>query len=342
VNFKWSKGLSLVELMVALALSLVIGAAVMQMFLASKTTFRVQDAMSRLQENGRFAVGLLAAESRMAGYMGCGNIEEININIIASPSPLDAANPLGAILGGVNNVTAGNSLDIDPSVGTDVLIIRKASNLGLQLTGNMAVDNANIQVVDNRLGLRAEDTLFIADCMSADIFRATSVSASGGKTTVAHANNLNTSNRLSKAYGTDAEVMAFEEITFFVRDTARLSNDGTPIRALWMQRRFANRADTSANPAELVDGVEDFQVEYGIRTGSNPIANEYRTADNVTDWSRVVSIRFRLLLSSADDNVVAKAGEAVQSINFNGAAVAADGRLRQTFGSVVAIRNRVR
>ncbi len=342
MNFKWSKGLSLVELMVALALSLVIGAAVMQMFLASKTTFRVQDAMSRLQENGRFAVGLLAAESRMAGYMGCGNIEEININIIASPSPLDAANPLGAILGGVNNVTAGHSLDIDPSVGTDVLIIRKASNLGLQLTGNMAVDNANIQVVDNRLGLRAEDTLFIADCMSADIFRATSVSASGGKTTVAHANNLNTSNRLSKAYGTDAEVMAFEEITFFVRDTARLSNDGTPIRALWMQRRFANRADTSANPAELVDGVEDFQVEYGIRTGSNPIANEYRTADNVTDWSRVVSIRFRLLLSSADDNVVAKAGEAVQSINFNGAAVAADGRLRQTFGSVVAIRNRVR
>jgi len=148
----------------------------------------------------------------MAGYMGCGNIEEIDINIIASPPPLDAANPLGAIMGGANNVTSGNAWSA--SVGTDVLIIRKASNLGLQLTGNMAVDNANIQVVDNRLGLRAEDTLFISDCMSADIFRATSVSASEGKPTVAHAKNLNTSNRLSKAYGTDAEVMAFEEITF--------------------------------------------------------------------------------------------------------------------------------
>ncbi|EIK53550.1 hypothetical protein YO5_06957 [Stutzerimonas stutzeri TS44] len=339
--------MSLVELMVALALSLVIGAAVMQMFLASKTTYRVQDAMSRLQENGRFAVGLLAAESRMAGYMGCGNIEEIDINVIASPPPLDAANPLGAIMGGANDVTSGNTWNA--SVGTDVLTIRKASNLGLQLTGNMAVDNANIQVVDNSLGLEAEDTLFIADCMSADIFRATSVSCKktetencDKKTTVAHAENLNTSNRLSKAYGADAEVMAFEEITFFVRDTARLSNDGTPVRALWMQRRFANRADTSANPAELVDGVEDFQVEYGIKTGNNPIANEYRTANNVTDWSRVVSVRFRLLLSSMDNNVVARTGEAVQSINFNGAAVAADGRLRQTFGSVVAIRNRVR
>src|SRR3546814_2620632 len=88
--------------MVALVLSLVIGAAVMQMFLSSKTTYRVQDAMSRLQENGRFAVGLLAAESRMAGYMGCGNIEEIDINVIASPAPLDATNPLGAIMGGAN------------------------------------------------------------------------------------------------------------------------------------------------------------------------------------------------------------------------------------------------
>jgi len=340
VNFKRSQGLSLVELMVALVLSLVIGAAVMQMFLSSKTTYRVQDAMSRLQENGRFAVGLLAAESRMAGYMGCGNIEEIDINVIASPAPLDATNPLGAIMGGANNVAPSNSWNA--SAGTDVLTIRKASNLGLQLTGNMAVDNANIQVVDNRLGLEAGDTLFIADCVSADVFRATSVSSAGGKTTVAHASNMNTSNRLSKAYGTDAEVMAFEEVAFFVRDTARLSNDGTPIRALWIQRRFANRSDTSANPAELVDGVEDFQVEYGIKTGNNPVANVYRSANDVTDWSRVVSVRFRLLLSSTDDNVVAKAGEAVQSINFNGAAVAADGRLRQTFGSVVAIRNRVR
>jgi type IV pilus assembly protein PilW len=340
VTFNRSKGLSLVELMVALALSLVIGAAVMQMFLSSKTTYRVQDAMSRLQENGRFAVSLLAAESRMAGYMGCGNIEEININVIASPPPLDASNPLGAVMGGANNVAASNTWNA--SAGTDVLIIRKASNIGLHLTGNMAVDNANIQVVDNRLGLKAEDTLFIADCMSADIFRATSVAASGGKTTVAHANNLNTSNRLSKAYGTDAEVMAFEEITFFVRDTARVSADGTPVRALWMQRRFANRSDTSANPAELVDGVEDFQVEYGIKTGNNPVASEYRTANNVTNWSQVVSVRFKLLLRSTDSNVVAKTGEAVQSINFNGTAVAADGRLRQAFGSVVAIRNRVR
>src|SRR3546814_15128647 len=86
----------------------------------------------------------------MAGYMGCGNIVEIDINVIASPAPLDATNPLGAIMGGANNVASSNSWNA--SAGTDVLTIRKASNLGLQLTGNMAVDNANIQVVDNRLG----------------------------------------------------------------------------------------------------------------------------------------------------------------------------------------------
>lgn len=340
MRVRYSKGLSLVELLVALALSLIIGAAVIQMFLASKTTYRMQDAMSRLQENGRFAVGLLAADGRMAGYMGCGNLEDISINVIASPPPLDANNPLGQIINGADNVDSGNAWGASP--GTDVLVIRKASNLGLKLTGNMAVDNANIQVDDNKLGLKAEDTLFIADCTSADIFRATSVSQSSGKTTVAHANNLNTSNRLSKAYGADAEVMAFEEIAYFVRDTGRVSPSGAAIRALWMQRRFAYRDDASANAVEVVEGVQDFQVEYGISTGSSPVADVYRTAEHVSDWSEVVSVRFRFLLQSADDNVAPKAGAGSQVFSFNGAAIAADGHLRQSFGSVVAIRNRLR
>lgn len=97
---RYSRGLSLVELMVALVLSLVIGAAVLQMFLASKTTYSLQNAMARVQENGRFAVSFLASDIRMAGFMGCGNLNEITINVIANPAPIDAANPLGQIIGG--------------------------------------------------------------------------------------------------------------------------------------------------------------------------------------------------------------------------------------------------
>lgn len=337
---RYSQGLSLVELMVALVLSLVIGAAVIQMFLASKTTYRLQDAMARVQENGRFAVSFLASDIRMAGFMGCGNLNEITINVIANPAPIDAANPLGQIIGGANNVGATNAWNA--VAGTDVLSIRRASSAGVNLVGNMATDNANIQVENNSLGLIAGDTLFLSDCLSADIFRATNVSSGGSQTTVAHANNLNTSNKLSKAYGEDAELLVFESINYFIRDTGRDTASGAPINALMVEKKFANRSDASANPVELVEGVQNMQLEYGVATGANMVASEYQTADAVTDWSKVVSVRFSLLMQSTDSNVTASSGAAAQVLTFNGTAVPADGRLRQVFGSAVAIRNRVR
>ncbi|MNZ44031.1 hypothetical protein D3C78_616500 [compost metagenome] len=335
-----SRGISLIELLIALTLSLVIGIAVTQMFLASKTTYRLQEAMARVQENGRFAVNFLASDIRMAGFMGCGNISEMTINVIASPAPLDAANPLGQVIGGQNNVPSSNTSNA--VAGTDVLNIRRASNAGVRLVGNMETDNANIQIEDNRMGLEAGDTLFLADCVSADIFRATTVSSGGAKTTVAHANNFNTSNKLSKAYGADAEVLAFESITYFIRDTGRQTASGQPIRALWVERRFANRSDATATAVELVEGVEDMQIEYGVATGGSMVANDYLTANAVTDWRKVVSVRFSLLLQSVESRVAPSSGTGAQAVQFNGSAVAADGRLRQVFGSAVAIRNRVR
>lgn len=65
---KAQTGLSLVELMVGLALGLVLMVGVLQVFLASRQTYASNEAMSRLQENGRFALELIAANIRLAGY----------------------------------------------------------------------------------------------------------------------------------------------------------------------------------------------------------------------------------------------------------------------------------
>jgi len=62
-------GLTLVELMVALVLSLVLAAGVIQLFIGTKQTYRFYDALSRLQENGRFALDAMASDIRMAGYI---------------------------------------------------------------------------------------------------------------------------------------------------------------------------------------------------------------------------------------------------------------------------------
>ncbi|MDO6452961.1 PilW family protein [Neptunomonas phycophila] len=61
-------GFSLIELMVALVLGLVLMGAVVNSFLSSSQTYRVQEALSRSQESARFALEIIGQELRMAGF----------------------------------------------------------------------------------------------------------------------------------------------------------------------------------------------------------------------------------------------------------------------------------
>lgn len=60
--------MSLIEIMIALVISLFLIAGVIQLFIGSKQTYRSQDALSRIQENGRLAMESMATDIRMAGW----------------------------------------------------------------------------------------------------------------------------------------------------------------------------------------------------------------------------------------------------------------------------------
>lgn len=51
---------------------------------------------------------------------------------------------------------------------------------------------------------------------------------------------------------------------------------------------------------ELVEGVENMQVFYGVDTDLDGVANQYLSADNVTNFENVVSIRLGLMLRSLE------------------------------------------
>jgi type IV pilus assembly protein PilW len=71
------RGFSLVEILVALTISMLLLGGVLQIFLSSKQAYRVQDSLSRVQENGRFAVDYLGRYIRLAGYRAnLGNTRE--------------------------------------------------------------------------------------------------------------------------------------------------------------------------------------------------------------------------------------------------------------------------
>ncbi|MCW8885235.1 MAG: prepilin-type N-terminal cleavage/methylation domain-containing protein, partial [Motiliproteus sp.] len=64
---KRQRGLSLVELMIALVVSSMLMLGVFQIFLGSSNTDRVARSYARIQENGRLAMDILTRNIRMAG-----------------------------------------------------------------------------------------------------------------------------------------------------------------------------------------------------------------------------------------------------------------------------------
>jgi type IV pilus assembly protein PilW len=68
MNARHHSGFSLVELMVAMTLGLLVTATVLQIFISSKKGFRTNQALSRVQESGRFALDIMAQDLRQAGF----------------------------------------------------------------------------------------------------------------------------------------------------------------------------------------------------------------------------------------------------------------------------------
>jgi type IV pilus assembly protein PilW len=62
------RGFSLVELLIALALGVMMLGAASLLMLSNRATFLAVDSSSRIQENARFALGMMAEHIRMAGY----------------------------------------------------------------------------------------------------------------------------------------------------------------------------------------------------------------------------------------------------------------------------------
>jgi type IV pilus assembly protein PilW len=61
-------GLSLIELMISMVISLVLILGVVSIYVTSKRGYALQDGMSRSQENVRFSMDLLLHDLRMSGY----------------------------------------------------------------------------------------------------------------------------------------------------------------------------------------------------------------------------------------------------------------------------------
>src|SRR5690606_15345269 len=76
------EGFSLIELMIAMVIGLFVIGAVSAVFISARQSARYQEALSRLQQNGRTALDLMEFAIRNAGYKGCGSEESSIANVV--------------------------------------------------------------------------------------------------------------------------------------------------------------------------------------------------------------------------------------------------------------------
>jgi type IV pilus assembly protein PilW len=63
------RGFTLIEMMIAMLIGVFLMAGVIQIFLSAKQAYRLQENLSRLQENGRLAMDGITKDMRMTGYV---------------------------------------------------------------------------------------------------------------------------------------------------------------------------------------------------------------------------------------------------------------------------------
>lgn len=323
------QGFSLVELMIAATIGLILLGGIGYVYLGSRQIFRTQDDFSRIQENVRYALDQVGVDVRMAGYAGCVNLASFAgpaIGVIANnPPTVD----LGDAMRGYDSATwtAPGATPANWISGTGVFVVTRASEGGINLTGNTTPTNANLQIAGNPNNFVVGEALLVANCLTADLFRATNVSSGGGTVTIAHSSSSNTANFTINAYGDDAEMFRMISNTYFI------GTNPAGVPALY--RRLLD-----GTAEEMVDNVENIVMRFGVDTDNDYVVNNYVSAGAVTNWRQVMTARLSMVFRSNSNNVATQ----VQSYTLEGTTVTpatTDRRLRQVATATFGLRNRL-
>lgn len=340
------RGLSLIELMIAILLSSLLLLGVLQIFDANRNTLRMSTAFARVQESGRFATDLLLREIRMADYWGClppeGNIKN-HLDTTDSDYTANADIYDSFSLGtngvlGENNVVDGKTVGtMEVITGTDILTLSGADN-ACGGTSRMVPSTTAASVdVSQNCSVEEGDVILISDCQTGELMTITDVQDGNGgssdKRTLVHNTGLdsadwvkNASKELQKNdYGRDTKVLLPYRRSFFIAESPAGTN------SLYM----SVNGDAAQ---EMVPGIDDIQVLYGRDSNNNDVVDIWQAA--VADrniMAEVLAIKVQLVVAS--DGTAGTEDQEV--IDLDGKKTTYDdARLRKVYLSTAKVRNR--
>lgn len=359
-------GFSIVELMVAVTISTLLLMGVVALFVSSRASYETTERLSRIQENGRYALDQFMNDVRAAGYQGCARTatgpraEDYTINTVsADPSsmlwnfavPAQGFQALGE--DGWSPALDVTPLQPQPSSTADVLVLRiPARNIQpveLLRTQQHPADPLDIGVI-NPAPFRTGDVAMITDCLARAWFTVTGYvdgmllhdEVPGGPESPG-----NSSASLEHPFqGADnyegvvkpqagAEILPVTTMVYYLAP-----GTGDPsLLSLW--RKTGN----TPNSDEIAEGIERLEVRYGVDTNGDGRVDQYvdASAVNAGNWGAVYAVQIALL-ARAPEAYGAEQDTQVYTLLSDPAITAGpfmDRHLRKVFAATVAVRNQI-
>lgn len=106
------QGLTLIEIMVAVTLSLVLLAGVLQIFTSTKASYNLQSGIGRLHENARFALDIMSQNISMAGFADL-SMTGTTIDAFNTANTQDNVTPNVTLGFTVADETASDTIDVN-------------------------------------------------------------------------------------------------------------------------------------------------------------------------------------------------------------------------------------
>jgi type IV pilus assembly protein PilW len=259
----------------------------------SRTTYQVSEQVSRLQENARYAVSVIEPDLRLANMWGLMNDAE---SITGSALPTQAAS---ALSGTTTNCGTNFALNLFEIIRGD----NNAYTLGPARAAACNAYNNNPQL--------GADTITVRRVTQA-------ATAATNNTLQLFATRSGTFSQVFKNGVAPGTLGPNAEIHDLVVDTYYIDKDSVGRVGIPALRRISLISGPAFSDQEVISGVEDLQVQFGIDLGRDAdnngvvddvdnngvpdsytgIASQYVNPNAVPATALVVSVRFWLLIRS--------------------------------------------
>jgi type IV pilus assembly protein PilW len=269
-------GLSLVELMVAMLISLFLTAGIFSMFSMSSSNVTTTSQFNQLQENGRIALAIIERDISQLGFTGDITGTDFVVGVNATISATAVTNDcVGA---GANNASFPNN---------------QPAHFRRLWGYEAGVSGENITCITPK---SATDVIQLKRLVGP------SVLAAGMNATRYYA--ASTANQIEIFNGNavppalqNSRIWEYQHHIYFIE------NDGDiPI----LKRRTLSIGNGMNNDEQLVEGIENMRILYGFDNDGDDTADSYMPVQNVTAlmwdnelFQRLVSLRIYLLVRSA-------------------------------------------